>query len=90
VEVLKNIYPFLITKKRQAALFFKFREVCKQTAWKRGAHRTELRDKLIAAIRSLNYGAVETAREAGDNSEMIQSELCGDAQRVAAMSTHGS
>src|SRR5215472_16338055 len=27
VEVLKNIYPFLITKKRQAALFFKFREV---------------------------------------------------------------
>src|SRR5215472_1920853 len=48
VAVLKMIYPFLITKKRQAALFFKFREVCKQTAWKRGALRTELRDKLMA------------------------------------------
>jgi hypothetical protein len=89
VEVLKLVYPYLVEKKRQAALAFKFRELLKQTAWTRGSHRTSLRDELIEEMRSLNYRpprkAVETVREAGSQtSEMIQSGLHGDVQESSA------
>lgn len=86
IEVLKLVFPYLITKKRQAALAFKFRKVALQTAWKRGSHRTELRDELVRQIKALNWRervpkAVETVREVqSKGSEMIQSGLRGDVQ----------
>jgi len=90
VEVLKKVYPFMVTKKQQAALAFKFREVIKQSAWQRDSHRNSLRDELILKIRSLNQRwtltkTVETSRGTPEM-EMIQSELQGDLQRPLATS----
>ncbi len=90
IAILKHVYPYLVTKKRQAALSFKFRKVVQQTAWKRGSHRTKLRDELVRQIRALNWRervpkAVETVREVqASRPEMIQSGLHGDMQEFPA------
>jgi hypothetical protein len=93
IDILKLIYPYLITKKRQAALAFKFRKVAVQTAWKRGLHRTKLRDDLVRRIKELNWRervpkAVETVRKVrGETPEMIQSGLHGDMQESPETTT---
>ena len=81
IRVLKLLYPYLIVKKKQAALAFKFRELIKQTYRTKDAHRLALREKLAMEMNELNkVGGVETVREALSE-EMIQSELHGDMQK---------
>jgi hypothetical protein len=52
---LKIIYPYMIIKKRQAALAFKFRNIMKQTGHKHSLHRYDLFLTLAAEIRSYNH-----------------------------------
>jgi hypothetical protein len=87
LALLKQIYPYLIGKKRQAALIFKFMEVKKQKV-KPGSHRWQLRDevlrKIAAEVKSnhlyrLKPDAVETVHDEAAT-PMIQSDLHGDMQ----------
>lgn len=87
---LKLIYPYLIGKKRQAALIFKFMEVKKQKV-KPGSHRWKLRDELLRKIAAevksehlyrLKPNAVETVRDDRQKADVIQSSLHGDMQSV--------
>ncbi len=78
--ILKAIYPYLRVKKRLAALFFKFRKIATQGAWKRDSHRYKLLEELCHKVRQANRrgphsGAVETAHPAPNNGVKIQSEL---------------
>jgi hypothetical protein len=90
LEMIKIVFPYLVAKKKQASLAFKFREVMKQTFGSPREHRWALRDDLMRQINSLNQNkgggrsrlalAVETARET-PLQEMIQSELHSDVQK---------
>jgi len=65
---LKIVYPYLIIKKRQAALAFKFRKIMKQTIKSHDFHRFELFLNLAAEIRALNHSqgdipGVQTVKE---------------------------
>jgi len=53
---LKTIYPFLIVKKPQTALWFKFREVLKQKI--KNGHRLSLMEKLADKITSLHNSEI--------------------------------
>ena len=91
LEMIKVAFPFLVVKKKQAALAFKFREVMKQTFGSPREHRWFLRDELMRQINALNQkkgggksrlaSAVETVHETPQTEEMIQSELHGDVQK---------
>ena len=81
--LLKLIYPYLLGKKPQAALLFKFMEVKKQKVAP-GSHRWKLRDKLLRQIAAevkshhlyrLSPSTVETVHDA---SEMLPSDLDGE------------
>ena len=70
LNILKLVYPYLIVKKREAALLFKFAEVKKQKLEK-GTHRWQLRDallrKITGQIQHLHRplaGTVETVHDA--------------------------
>lgn len=70
IEVLKAVYPYLKTKKRQAALLFKFRKVMQQTFRSKDEHRLFLRDEVIRQIHELNRrGAVQTVRTASSTED---------------------
>jgi hypothetical protein len=89
--LLKKIYPFLIGKKPQAALIFKFMEIKKQKVAP-GSHRWKLRDELLRKIAAdvkshhlyrLRPDAVETVRDGQPQADMIQSNLHGDMQSIS-------
>lgn len=91
--MLKVVFPYLKTKKRQSALAFKFREVMKQTFGSPRDLRYKIREEWRIKINSLNFpnhwkprvevGAVETVREGSGSPSVSQSELHGDMQEPA-------
>lgn len=87
VQFLKDIYPYLKGKKKQAALAMKFREIQRQCRYKKDSHRGKLLESLHEEIKSFNRnvksGAVETERLAlgSQESEMkFQSDLDSDVE----------
>ena len=64
-DFLREVYPFLRIKKRQAALAFKFREMMAQTFRSHDAHRIGLFRSLSDEISALNHAQdalVETVK----------------------------
>lgn len=54
VEFIRQIFPHMRIKKRQAALAFKFWKITQQKLYSRDNHRVMLRDKLADEITALN------------------------------------
>lgn len=62
VEFLKAVFPFLVVKKRQAALAFKARNVVTQNLRSKDEHRLELLRNIAEEVKSLNRPHVETVK----------------------------
>jgi hypothetical protein len=90
IELLKQIYPYLKneSKRKAAALAFKFREVAKQARYREDSHRANLLKELAFEIKKFckkgrrSRGSVETERSAPSTGMKFQSELNGDVEKA--------
>lgn len=80
VAFLKLLYPYLMVKKEQAALFFKFIEVKKQARFRADSHRAILLEELYEKVRSFSdrrgKGRKTGPKPKQENQGAVQTERC--------------